>query len=68
MLPTLHGYSEGLYEVAPLMAPKTISPGACAFLHHQEWGKVVECWRLGGICGWGVGSSTLYLIIQQQVL
>jgi hypothetical protein len=32
-LPTLHRGSGGRYEVAPLMAPKTITPWAQALLH-----------------------------------
>jgi hypothetical protein len=64
-LPTLCGGSGGQCEVAPLMAPKTITMWAHALLHHWEWFKVVECWRLGGVIGvgfgWGVGFNTLYL-------
>jgi hypothetical protein len=42
-LPTLHEGSGGRYEVAPLMAPKTVTPGAQTLLHRGERFKVVEC-------------------------
>ena len=42
MLPTLHGGSGDSYEVAPLMAPKTITLWARTLLLRGERLKVVE--------------------------
>ena len=47
--PTLHGGSGGCYEMAPLMAPKVVTPCAHALLHRGERFKVIECWQLGGV-------------------
>ena len=43
--------------MAPLMAPKPITPWARALLHYWEQFKVVECWQWGGVyrCWFWVG-------------
>ena len=48
-LHVLHGGSGGRYEVAPLVAPKTVTQWARTLLHHMKRFKLVECWWLGGI-------------------
>ena len=41
---TLHGGSGGHYEVALLIAPKTVTPWAQTLLHRRVRFKIVECW------------------------
>ena len=35
--------------MAPLMAPKIITPWTHTLLHRRVQFKVVECWQLGGV-------------------
>ena len=57
-LPTLHDDSGDRYEVAPLMAPKSITLLAHTLLHHGERFKVVGDWE--AFIGGGVVLSKGY--------
>ena len=48
---TLHGGSGDHYEMAPLMAPKTITMWAWTLLHHGARFMVIECWQLETFIG-----------------
>ena len=48
-LPTLHGVSGGNYEVAPLIAPQTVTPCSQTLLHCGKRFKIVECWWLANV-------------------
>ena len=57
------------HEVAPLMAPKSVTPWAHTLLHHGRRFKEVECWWSGTFIsvGWDVGLGTLCLTSNQTI-